>query len=171
MSTTEPTPSLETGTWTLDPSDSAVEFVTRSFWGALAVKGHFTEYEGRLDFSATPAIQLVISAASLDTGNAKRDEHLRSDDFFGAATNPEVRFESSDVHGHDDHLHVTGTLTAAGKSVTVEPNAHISAVDGGFEIDAVARVNHRELGMSAGAGGMIKATSWLTVRGKLIAAA
>jgi polyisoprenoid-binding protein YceI len=170
MSTTDGLPSLESGSWKLDPSDSAVEFASRAVWGVVGVRGSFGEYTGSFDLAATPAIELVIQAASLDTQNTKRDEHLRSDDFFGVDSHPEVRFASSHVHLHGDHLHVTGTLSAGGRSITIEPVAHIKAVDDGYQIDSVVIVNHRELGMSAGPGGMVRPKSWLNVRGKLIPA-
>jgi polyisoprenoid-binding protein YceI len=170
MSATEAPPSLDSGTWILDPENSEVEFVSRTMWGAVPVRGSFSEYAGELELSATPAIRLVIQAASLDTANAKRDQHLRSGDFFGVDANPEVVFEASAVHVHGDHLHVSGTLSAGGRRVDLEPTAHIAPVDGGFEIDAVARVNLRQLGMSSGTGGMIKAKAWLSVRGRLIRA-
>ena len=170
MSTTNATPSLESGSWKLDTTDAVVEFVTRTFWGAVPVRGRFSSFEGSFDLAASPAISLVIAAASLSTKNAKRDAHLRSADFFDASAHPEVRFSSSDVEVHGDHLHLRGTLEAAGRSITVEPAAHLHAVDGGYEIDAVAIINHRELGMTANPGGMIKSKSWLSVRGKLIPA-
>jgi polyisoprenoid-binding protein YceI len=171
MSATHATPSLDSGAWILDPEHSAVEFVSRTLWGAVAVRGSFAEYSGELDLSAAPAIRLVIGAASVDTRNAKRDQDLRGDDFFGVSAHPEVVFESSDVHAHGDHLHVSGTLTAAGRSVALEPTAHLHPSDDGLEIDAVARVNLRGLGMSSGPGQMIKAKAWLSVRGRLIRAA
>jgi polyisoprenoid-binding protein YceI len=66
------------GTWRLDPTDSAVEFHVRHFYGLMTVKGHFDRYEGTLDLHARPAITLTIEADSLDTDQAKRDKHLRS---------------------------------------------------------------------------------------------
>ena len=171
MSATDatPTPSLETGTWILDPQASVVEFVSRTMWGAVRVRGTFAEYEGHLDLSADPAIRLSIKAASLDTRNAQRDEHLRSGDFFSVASHPEVVFASSEVAVHGDHLHVSGSLSAAGRSVALVPTAHVKPSADGFEIDAVARVSLRELGMSRGPGQMILSKAWLSVRGRLIA--
>ena len=172
MSATDatPTPSLERGSWILDPEGSVVEFVSRTMWGAVRVRGTFSEYAGHLDLTAEPAIALVIGAASLDTRNPQRDEHLRSGDFFAVARHPEVVFASSEVAVHGDHLHVTGTLSAAGRSVPLVPTAHVKPAGDGFEIDAVARVSLRELGMSRGPGQMITSKAWLSVRGRLVPA-
>ncbi|MGH2882379.1 MAG: YceI family protein, partial [Solirubrobacteraceae bacterium] len=97
MTTTNPNnhPSKTlSGGWQLDPHRSSVEFRTRHFWGLITVKGHFDDYHGQLDLSANPAIELSIDAASVQTGNRKRDRHLRSADFFDAENHPQVRFIS-----------------------------------------------------------------------------
>ena len=67
------------GSWQLDAQRSSVEFRARSIWGLAAVKGHFADYQGHLDLTAAPAIELTIDAASLDTGNtqARRAPALR----------------------------------------------------------------------------------------------
>ena len=52
------------GTWQLDARRSSVQFEKPHFWGFVTVKGHFAEYEGRLDLSAQPAIELTIDAAT-----------------------------------------------------------------------------------------------------------
>jgi polyisoprenoid-binding protein YceI len=73
-----------TGDWVFDPSASTVEFVGKSFWGAMPVRGTFGTVSGSGTVGADGAISglLVIDAASLDTKMSKRDEHLRSADFF-----------------------------------------------------------------------------------------
>jgi len=48
----------------------------------MTVKGEFADYDGALNLSAEPAVELTIRAASLNTKTAKRDEHLRSSDFL-----------------------------------------------------------------------------------------
>src|SRR4051812_26049891 len=80
---------IEQGVWRLDPSRATVGFEVAGFWGGLAkVRGRFGRYDGTLDLGREPAIELTIEASSLDTGNARRDKHLRSDDFFGVEANP-----------------------------------------------------------------------------------
>src|ERR1700753_4460402 len=100
--------------WRGDPQRSSVEFRVRNLWGLQTVKGRFERYVGTLDFDALPAIKLTIEADSLTTGNARRDEHLRSGDFFYTSNHPEVRFESSAVDLNGEQLDVAGGTRAAG---------------------------------------------------------
>ena len=74
--------SLATGSWQLDRAHSSVEFHVRHFYGLMTVKGRFERYAGTIDLSDNPAVTLTIEADSLDTKHKKRDEHLRSKDFF-----------------------------------------------------------------------------------------
>src|SRR4051812_23006113 len=98
MSTTDQTTTIAPGAsaritdgaWQLDPARSSVEFRVRHFYGLMTVKGEFADFAGTLDLGATPAVDLTIQAASLDTKMAKRDEHLRSGDFFDVEKHPQV---------------------------------------------------------------------------------
>src|SRR3954463_7732863 len=81
-STTTPAHRLSQGAWRLDPARSSAEFHVRHFYGLMTVKGRFSEFEGTLNLGATPAVELTIQADSLDTKHSKRDQHLRSKDFF-----------------------------------------------------------------------------------------
>jgi len=112
-------------------------------WGLLTVKGHFADYEGRLDLSATPAIEVTIAAASVQTGNRKRDQHLRSADFLDAENHPRVRFvsDSVDLLGHT--LTARGRLFARDQAIPLEVNALVREVDGELEIEAATAVPHR----------------------------
>lgn len=157
------------GSWQLDPQRSSVEFRTRSIWGLVAVNGHFGEYQGHLDLSAAPAIELTIDAASLDTGNRKRDKHLRSADFFDVENHPRVRFVSETVQLHGDRLTVQGRLTARDRSIPVQLDAKVREANGELEIEAAAIAAHRELGMTYSPLGMISARSRLFVKARLVA--
>jgi polyisoprenoid-binding protein YceI len=168
MSTTDAPSGLGTGTWTLDPANSTVEFRTKTFWGLMTVKGTFSKYEGHLDLSGDPAIKLTIDAASLDTKNKKRDTHLRSEDFFGVEKHPEVTFEASDVSLDGEQLRVGGKLAAGGSEIPVQLTARVVTAGEGYELDATVIVDHRQLGMTFNQAGMIKDSSTLIVKGRLV---
>ena len=80
------------GTWRLDPAGSSAEFHVKHFWGAVTVHGRFERLAGEgtvaQDGTLTGAIRL--DATSLTTNNRKRDEHLRSADFFDVEHHPNV---------------------------------------------------------------------------------
>jgi polyisoprenoid-binding protein YceI len=169
---TTPTPAvaarLADGSWRLDPARSSVAFHVRHFYGLMTVKGEFSDYEGTVDLGATPAIELTIEAASLDTKMAKRDEHLRSEDFFDVEHHPQVRFVSDRAELDGDKLSVRGQLHAAGRQIPVELDATVREIAGELEIEAVTDADHRELGMTWSPLGILRAPSRLIVRGRLV---
>ena len=134
MSTTT-IPSTLSGTYTLDASHSRLGFVARHAM-VTKVRGQFREVEGTGRFDAdNPAnswAKLTIKAASIDTGNADRDAHLRSNDFFDMENHPEITYETTSVEPIDDEtLRVTGDLTIKGttKPVTIDFTYTGNAVD------------------------------------------
>jgi len=156
------------GSWRLDPQRSSVEFRAGHVWGLATVRGHFDEYDGRLDLSANPAIELKIDAVSVQTGNRKRDRHLRSDDFFDAENHPRVQFVSDSVDLRGDTLKVRGRLSARGRSIPLELDAQVRQVDGELEVEAAATAPHRELGMTFSPLRMIPSHSDLLVKAHLL---
>ena len=106
--------------WRFDPAYTTVEFSVRNLF--FTVKGRFTGIEGAivLDDSevSRSSVSATIKAESVNTGNARRDAHLRSPHFLEVTAYPEIQFQSSRVaHGQDrDTLLVTGSLTIKGRS-------------------------------------------------------
>jgi polyisoprenoid-binding protein YceI len=167
---TTPSPSAPSisGAWRIDPARSSVEFHVRHFYGAVTVKGRFGTYEGTLDLAAQPAVQLTIDADSLDTKLRKRDQHLRSADFFDVEHHHQVRFVSDSAVLDGDRLTVHGQLHAAGKQIPLELDATLRPVDEELEIDASTHADHRELGMTWSPLGILRSPSELIVRGRLV---
>jgi polyisoprenoid-binding protein YceI len=159
------------GHWRLDPARSRVEFRVGHFWGLMTVKGHFDEYDGRLDLNGHGAIELTIDAASVQTGNAKRDKHLRSADFFYAEKHPRMRFVSDSVALEGDTLTVRGSLSARDRSIPLELAARARRVGDELEIEAATSAPHRDLGMTWSPLRMIRPRSELRVSGHLVPAA
>ncbi len=162
------TRSITEGRWRIDPARSRVEFRTPTLWGLATVKGHFERYEGSLDLQRSPAIELVLDAASVETNLGFRDRHLRSADFFDVKNHPEVRFVSDAVAVEGERLQVRGRLYAAGESLPLELEASLRPVGDELEIEATTQADHRKLGMSHGMLGMIPTPSELSVHGRLV---
>ena len=103
-----------TTTWNIDATHSTIGFSIRHMVFSK-VRGRFLKYTGAIqldDDLAKSWVEVTIDAASIDTGTAQRDTHLRSADFFDAERFPELRFRSTRVDdGGGDRLRVTGDLT------------------------------------------------------------
>ncbi|MFV0524124.1 MAG: YceI family protein [Acidimicrobiales bacterium] len=153
------------GTWALQPATSSIATATKHFWGLITVRGTFTEATGTATVGAdgTISAHLEVDAASIDTKNRKRDEHLRSGDFFDAETHPAITFATTDVAiTGDATAHVTGTLTAGGARHDVAFDATITADSGDqATVTADVVVDHRALGMTWSPLGMAKPTTTL----------
>jgi polyisoprenoid-binding protein YceI len=166
---TGPASELARGTWILDPDRSSVEFRAPLLFGVIGtVKGGFTVYQGTLDMGARPAIELTIRADSVDTGNARRDAHLRSADFFDAEEHPTVRFTSESAALDGETLRVRGILRAGGGSAPLDVSATLRTVGEELEIEASAEVDQRKLGMTYSPLGTLRPPARLTVRGRLV---
>jgi polyisoprenoid-binding protein YceI len=160
---------LAHGAWELDPDRSSIGFAVPYWWGFGTVKGRFTRYAGHLDLRRRPAIELTIDAASVDTGNARRDHRLLSDEFFAVARSPYIRFVSRVVRLDDDRMSVLGDLIARGSQIDIEVDAAVSAGDGEYELDAETFVMHSGLGLTWNPMGITRPWSKLTLGGTLVA--
>jgi polyisoprenoid-binding protein YceI len=106
--------------WKIDPSHASVEFRVRHLMVAW-VKGSFPDVTGTVDFDEADLskahVTVTIGTASVDTNNAKRDEHLRSADFLDTANFPAMTFVSKKIVAEGGQLReVIGDLTIRGTS-------------------------------------------------------
>jgi polyisoprenoid-binding protein YceI len=161
-------PKIQTTRWRLDPDRSSVEFRVKHLWGMSIVEGSFSRYRGTLDLGGRPAIELTIEAASLDTNNERRDRHLRSADFFDVENHPQIGFVSESAALDGERLEVHGQLRTRGATVPLSLSATLRAVGDELEIEATTETDHRRLGMTWNALGMVRAPSRLTVVGRLV---
>ena len=167
MSTTATT-AMPTGTWAVDPAHASVEFTVKHL--AIATgRGRFRELEGRLEMREDPASSRAygkINAASLDTNESQRDEHLRPADFFDVEHYPESTFESTKIEQVDESVyHVTGDLILHGipKPITLHAEPGGTEVDPWGEtrvgIEATGALNRSDYGMkfnqALGSGNLI----------------
>jgi len=105
-------------TWQVDLNHSAVSLIARHML-ISKVRGRFTRWSAKLHFDpielTRSTVEVDIEAASIDTGVADRDKHLRSADFLDAATYPALHFRSRRVEVlSPQHFHVIGDLTIRG---------------------------------------------------------
>lgn len=121
-------PALAADTYTIDPEHASVMFKVKHL-GVSYTWGRFNDVKGSFVLDeANPAasrIEVVIKTESVDTGNERRDRHLRNADFFDAAQFPEIRFVSKTVsRAEPNQFTVTGDLTLHGvtRPLTVTVN-------------------------------------------------
>jgi polyisoprenoid-binding protein YceI len=111
-------PQTTTTTWNIDPVHTAAEFKVKHMMIAN-VKGHFSKVSGVLirDESdpANDRVEATIEAASIETSNEQRDEHLKSADFFHVEKFPTLQFKSTGINiVGEGELSVEGDLTIRG---------------------------------------------------------
>jgi polyisoprenoid-binding protein YceI len=116
------TTTVTTGTWALDPSHTEIGFTVRHL--VSKVRGKFETFEGTItsaDDVTASAVNVSIDLASVNTGTADRDAHLRSGDFFNAEENPKMTFVSTNiVEKGEGEFVVTGDLTIKGVTKSVD---------------------------------------------------
>ena len=146
-------------TWTLDPDHTAAQFKVRHLM-ISNVKGVFEKISGTLNLDdkdvTKSKVDVVIDIASINTNIKKRDDHLRSADFFDAAKFPSMTFTSNKVEKNGtDKLKVTGNLTIKGVTRPVVLNvegltAEIKDPMGNVRRGASATtvVNRKDFGVS-----------------------
>jgi polyisoprenoid-binding protein YceI len=126
--------SVPTGTWTVDPAHSSVEFSVKHL-GIATVRGKFNEFEGALEVGDEPGsikVRGTVEAVSVDTNEETRDNHLRSGDFFHAENHPQLVFQSSAIRPlGEDSFEIEGDLTMRGVTRPIVLTAEIQ----GLEID------------------------------------
>ena len=104
------------GTWTFDPAHTTIELVARHLMVAK-VRGGFAGFTGSLEIAENPTdskVTIEVDVASVDSGTADRDNHLRSPDFFDVENYPTMKFVSTSVIDKDDGYVMTGDLTLKG---------------------------------------------------------
>jgi len=151
------------GAWVLDPAGSSAEFLGKSFWGMLPVRGKFGSVSGSgtVGEDGTISGQIVIDVTGLSSNNKQRDKHLRSADFFNAEQHPNITVTVSSAKLDGSSLACVGTFSAAGTdNVPVTFTARVeSASDDAVVLSAVLPMSRGKLGMKwqqPGMPGMVK---------------
>lgn len=145
-------------TWVIDPSHSEIAFKVKHLM-ISNVKGQFGEFSGQLltdgDDFTTSAISFQINPASINTGSADRDAHLKSPDFFDVENFKEITFTSGKLAkaGKDEFV-LTGDLTIRGVSQPVKLDVEFGGlmsdpwgnVKAGFTLDG--KINRKDFGLT-----------------------
>lgn len=145
---------LTPGVWNVDAAHSTVGFRVRHMM-VSKVNGTFTGVTGSITVAEDGAtsIEAAIDAATVNTHQAQRDEHIRSADFFDTANHPQILFRSTEISGSGEDVTVVGDLTIRGvtKPVTLTgsyfgvaegPNGKVA----GFE--ATGKIRRSDFGVS-----------------------
>ena len=144
--------------WSIDPMHSEVQFKVKHLV-ISTVSGFFKSFEGSVetdgeDFDGA-TIDFSIDINSIDTNQSQRDEHLKSPEFFDAATYPHIKFKSTSFKKiDDDEYALKGDLTIKGvtKPVSLDVEFGGSTADfygntkAGFEI--TGKINRKEFGLT-----------------------
>jgi polyisoprenoid-binding protein YceI len=150
-------PAVAAETYVFDKSHTTVAFQVRHIFTNMT--GKFRTFEGTIHVDrANPAaskVEFAVDAASIDTNDAKRDEHLRTPDFFDVANHPKIGFRSTSMKATGKDVYaVAGDLTLRGvtKPVTLTVAYLGSGKDPwgneklGFEV--TGQLNRKDFGMS-----------------------
>ena len=109
--------------WTIDGAHTSIGFVARHM-GLSKVRGQFRSFRGEVEGDpsdiTTARGRVEVDLASVDTGNADRDAHLKSADFFDVENHPTMVFESKRIVREGDDYKVIGDLTIKGLTKEVE---------------------------------------------------
>jgi polyisoprenoid-binding protein YceI len=160
LSTTDSTTDLSAlapGTWNVDPSHSTVGFVARHLM-ITKVRGRFTDFSGSLEIAADPLqshVEATVNLASVDTGDAGRDAHLRAADFFDLEGDgsPTMTFHSTGIKEEHGEYTLFGDLTVNGVIRQVEFELEFDGVSpdpwGGTRaaFSAATEINRKDFGL------------------------
>ncbi len=140
------------GRYEIDPAASRLTFTTRHMFGMLPVRGSFAIAGGAVEVAeplTDSSVRAEVDAASFDTGNAKRDEHVRSSDYLDTDRHPTMTFVSERIEGEA----LVGSLTAHGVTrpvkLAVEPG---EVSDGSFTARASVRIDRTDFGVTTAPG-------------------
>lgn len=144
-------------TWKIDTAHSHIEFKIKHLV-VTTLGGHFTKFdataESDKDDFTDAKISFEADVDSISTGNAHRDGHLKSDDFFNAATYPKIKFVSTDFKKIDnENYKLSGNLTIRDKSLPVTLNVAYGGTAKDFSGKTVAgfelngKINRKDFGL------------------------
>jgi polyisoprenoid-binding protein YceI len=137
------------GAWTLDPSKSSVLLKTKSMWGLAKINAVFTDLAGEAAVVAgAVTARVAVGTGSIDTKNAKRDKHLRSDDFLASEKFPHLVFVLNSVAPSRTAIKASGTLTVRDKTRPIVLETTVTANDSKVTVTSELDVGRGDYGMA-----------------------
>jgi len=147
------------GVWSVDPKQSTIGFTSKLMWGLASIKGHFTEFSGDGQITETQTIfgRMDIQTASIDTGVRKRDEHLRSADFFDAQRFPGIGVVVISAESIDgDTVALRAQLTVKGTTAPLPLRTEVAVLDDrAVRLRAQATIDRKEFGVGGNFMGLV----------------
>jgi polyisoprenoid-binding protein YceI len=143
-----------TGSWVLDPQRTTIEFQTKILW-IFPVKGTFHARRGWGQLTADGFLTgaLVIDTASINTGITKRNNHLRSADFFDVDNYPTIIYTVSQAMAtNTDQVELLGKLDIHGYARPVTLVAHVCTSVGSLTVSTVVDMDRSDWGISTTRG-------------------
>jgi polyisoprenoid-binding protein YceI len=141
------------GIYTIDPSESRIEFTTTHWFGLGKVQGSFAVTSGELivaDPIEESSVRAVASTASFSTNNARRDSQIRGKAFLDSERHPQLSFDSTSIVFEGDTATLYGTLTVKGNQEQITfAITDIEAHETSVTAVATAHVDRHEHGVSA----------------------
>ena len=147
---------MPSGTWSIDTTCSSVAFAVKHMIFAT-VDGRFREFDGTLELGEeAPRASGVVQAASIDTSEPVRDEHVRqSPDFFDVGRYPEISFNSTHIdYLGRGRLHIVGELTMRGVTREIDLEGQLNSPrseapgEERIELTLHGGLNRRDFGLS-----------------------
>ncbi len=149
---------VPTGDFAIDAAHSKVGFEVPHLV-ISTVEGRFTQFDGKVNVAddfAKSTVKVQVDLASVDTSNRKRDEHLKSPDFFDVKKAPKMVFESSGITGTPEAFKLLGNLTIKGVTKPVIFDSHyLGNVADGMGSDKIAfkaktTIKRKDFGLTYG---------------------
>jgi polyisoprenoid-binding protein YceI len=112
---------IPAGSYSVDPSHSAVAFEVRHM-GIATVRGSFRSFQGGIDATGEqPVLSGTVEVTSIDTTDEQRDAHLKAPDFFDVERHPEITFHTTAIDASEDgRLRLVGEITIKGITKPIE---------------------------------------------------
>jgi len=153
------------GVWTAVPEQSTIGFKCGSLWGIAPVKGRFGEFngDGQITGAETLFGRIDIKATTVDTKNRKRDDHLRSADFFDVEKFPEISVVVTGADAGADTVDLRAQLTVKATTAPVPLRANVRVLDDGrVRVTAQATIDRKDFGVDGNLLGMVVDTTTIS---------